>query len=351
MSILKLEPQIANATANFSFGNVFASNFYYANGTLFSGGSGGGGSFISRVDSFIGDGVTSSFTLSSEPAGLEYLLVTIGGVSQPRSSFTTSGNVLTFSFIPPYQSLIEVTSLGGQGAALGAATSVTSSFQPNITSVGTLISLNVSGNVTAPNFIGNASTAGTVTTNAQPNITSVGTLTSLTASGNITTTGSFVGDGTGLSNVATAVSVTSSSQPNITSVGTLTSLNIAGAFSSSSFSEPLVVISNAGGVVTHNFTTSSSFVHLTPANNFTPNFTNVPTTDNRIVVVACIIYQGATGYFPNAMQIDGFGYNVKWANGIAPLPTPNKVDIFSFTLVRFNSSWDVYGQTSTYAAV
>ena len=41
MSILKLEPQIANNSANFSFGNVFASNFYYANGALFSGGGSG----------------------------------------------------------------------------------------------------------------------------------------------------------------------------------------------------------------------------------------------------------------------------------------------------------------------
>ena len=41
MSILKIEPQIANSTANFSFGNVFASNFYYANGALFSGGGSG----------------------------------------------------------------------------------------------------------------------------------------------------------------------------------------------------------------------------------------------------------------------------------------------------------------------
>ena len=39
MSILKLEPQIANSSANFAFGNVFASNFYYANGQAFSGGS------------------------------------------------------------------------------------------------------------------------------------------------------------------------------------------------------------------------------------------------------------------------------------------------------------------------
>jgi hypothetical protein len=111
------------------------------------------------------------------------------------------------------------------------ANTVTTNAQPNITSVGTLTSLAVTGNVSAGNIsatngtftsvIGNgssltalnasnlstgtvpsarltgnynisvtsANTAGTVTTNAQPNITSVGTLTQLNVTGNTTTGG------------------------------------------------------------------------------------------------------------------------------------------------------------------
>lgn len=86
------------------------------------------------------------------------------------------------------------------------AGTVTTSAQPNITSVGTLSSLSVTsditgasltvtGNITGGNIIGTivgnisnavyATTAGTVTTAAQPNITSVGTLTSVTVTGNI----------------------------------------------------------------------------------------------------------------------------------------------------------------------
>ena len=67
--------------------------------------------------------------------------------------------------------------------------------QSNITSLGTLSSLTVSG-----------SAAMTLTTAAQPNITSVGTLSSLTVSGN------------------TNATLTTAAQPNITSVGTLTAL-------------------------------------------------------------------------------------------------------------------------------
>ena len=106
------------------------------------------------------------------------------------------------------------------------AGTVTANAQPNITSVGTLSSLNVSGNLNAGNinltgtanlgtsaratvFVGNlqgnatfAQTANTVTVNAQPNITSTGILTSVVSTGNITTTGYFVGDGSFLTNVS-----------------------------------------------------------------------------------------------------------------------------------------------------
>ena len=52
---------------------------------------------------------------------------------------------------------------------------------------------NIQGsNVTGP--VGSANTAGTVTTNAQPNITSVGNLTSLVVSGNITPTANITYD-------------------------------------------------------------------------------------------------------------------------------------------------------------
>jgi len=73
----------------------------------------------------------------------------------------------------------------------GTATFVTGNAQANITSVGTLTSLNLTGNLTGSNvsagIIGNtgSSLVGTLATPAQTNITSVGTLSSLTVSGNI----------------------------------------------------------------------------------------------------------------------------------------------------------------------
>jgi hypothetical protein len=162
------------------------------------------------------------------------------------------------------------------GTLIGSATSaatVSASSQPNITSLGQLTSLIVSGNISANNAnIGNLVSAtfiqGTLTTSAQPNITSIGTLDSLEVTGNITsenanlgntaTANYFAGNGYALtyingSNVSevqyanfaayagyanitasaeVANAVTNNAQPNITSVGTLTSLTVAGMLTS-----------------------------------------------------------------------------------------------------------------------
>jgi len=165
---------------------------------------------------------------------------------------------------------------------------LTTAAQPNVTSVGTLTSLAVTGNISGANLIGNhfgtgtgltsipganvtgtvanatyavtagtansvaganvsgqvanALVAGTVYTAAQPNITSVGTLTSLAVTGNISganVTGTHYGAATGLTsipaanisgqvaNALVAGTVYTAAQPNITSTGTLTSLTVS----------------------------------------------------------------------------------------------------------------------------
>jgi len=93
--------------------------------------------------------------------------------------------------------------------------------------------VNVSGAITATTFTGNL--AGTVNTAAQTNITSLGTLSALTVSGDITANGNIVGDSstniTGIAGVtATTLSGTlqTAAQTNVTSVGTLTGLDVNG---------------------------------------------------------------------------------------------------------------------------
>jgi len=160
------------------------------------------------------------------------------------------------------------------------AATITTASQPNITSIGNLTTLTVTGNITTGNanlgnaaianfFIGSganlanlpaanlvgavpsANIANTVTVNAQPNITSLGNLTSIEIVGNanignietvnIVTANYFYGDGSNITGIdGNAVSsevananfasysgyVTNPQQSNITAVGNLTSLRI-----------------------------------------------------------------------------------------------------------------------------
>ena len=114
---------------------------------------------------------------------------------------------------------------GQVGNALVAGTVYTNA-QPNITSVGTLTSVAVTGNATAGNVYANSGTVGaslltgTLTTAAQPNVTSVGTLSSLSvtgnvAAGNLTTTGVLSVTGTGVSSIAGNLDMTSNTIINL----------------------------------------------------------------------------------------------------------------------------------------
>jgi hypothetical protein len=145
---------------------------------------------------------------------------------------------------------------------------LTTADQPNITSVGTLGNLvvnnNISGNyvgadhIVVSNYI-NASTitasvglGGTLTTVAQPNVTSVGTLSSLAVTGAVTA-GSFSGPLTGnvTGNVSgTAATVTTAAQPAITSVGTLSGLTVSGATAVGSLNAGAGLIQTTGNVQT-----------------------------------------------------------------------------------------------------
>jgi hypothetical protein len=119
----------------------------------------------------------------------------------PYTFSTATGNVPLAELDANFASVANNVSSANTALTALTAGTVTTNAQPNIRSVGTLTSLSVTGNVTANLFVGTisgsvanagyattagfATTAGTVITAAQPNITSIGTLTSLSVAGNI----------------------------------------------------------------------------------------------------------------------------------------------------------------------
>ena len=185
-------------TGNVSAANVYAANYYYANGRPFNAGGNpygpnnslqynNNGTFDGSAN-LIFDNTTQLLSVPSiNISGLSNLgpvgNVTITGGGSGYL-LTTDGNGL-LNWQPP-----------GSGSAISNGQSNVSIDQSNgnvtigVNNVANVVtftsnSVLVNGNVTATNFLGNATTAGTVTTNAQPNVTSVGTLTAVTVTGNV----------------------------------------------------------------------------------------------------------------------------------------------------------------------
>lgn len=117
----------------------------------------------------------------------------------------------------------------------------------------------------------------------------------------------------------------------------------------SGIAESFTTLTGATGTVTHDVSLGTIFYHTGVTANFTPNLTNVPTTDSRARVVVLIINQGSTAYMPTAMQIDGTSQTIKWAGGVSPSGTANGINFVSFTLIRAASAWIVTAQTSTFS--
>lgn len=164
------------------------------------------------------------------------------------------------------------------------------------------------------------------------------TVTNLAVTGNITVSGNVTATG----NVTTSGTFSGG-------IGTLNNVTLNGYTTQGQTAEVVsTAITGASGTVVHDTSTGTTFYHSSIAANFTANFTNVPTTNNRTITVALILVQGSTPYYPNAIQINGTGQTIKWANAATPTPTASRVELVSFSLIYMAGAWTVIGQLSTY---
>ena len=215
-------------TGNVAAGNVLTNNLLYANGVAWDLQEPAGSNTQVQFNNNNDFGASSDFTFNNNTKVL-----------------TVSGNILGSNIYA---------NTGTIGAASLTGTLTTAS-QPNVTSLGTLTSLNVSGIITGANitantgvFTGNGSgltalNASNVSTgtlaqarlaNASVTLGSTAltlgsTITTVTGLVSVTST-TFVGSLTGAA--TTAGTVTTAAQGNITSVGTLTSLDVSGNITS-----------------------------------------------------------------------------------------------------------------------
>ena len=110
------------------------------------------------------------------------------------------------------------------------------------------------------------------------------------------------------------------------------------------------LINSVGSTGTVAFDTSKQGIFYVngPTGGIIANFTNVPTTNLRVLTPTVILSQSATQQTITAVQIDGVAQTLKWANSTTPTATASKQDVFGFSLIRSGSAWTVLGQLSTY---
>ncbi len=191
--------------------------------------------------------VTSSISNVTLNTNTLRMGVTPANTSLTASITQTSSQQITIDIDPANVFSANFSGVSGALANLTGTLTTNSNSQPNITSVGTLANLTVTGNANVGNIGATGVVAttlgGTLTTISQPNVTSVGNLTSLNVTGNIrssayiggnvSTTGAnaiFVGDGGLLSNLTVSAGssiVNGNSNVSITANGNVTT-SVAG---------------------------------------------------------------------------------------------------------------------------
>lgn len=76
------------------------------------GASGGGGNTVAdltiSVDTYVGDGTTTSYSLASQPQADQYITVIVNGVTQHISDYSFTGRLLTFAVAPALADDIEI---------------------------------------------------------------------------------------------------------------------------------------------------------------------------------------------------------------------------------------------------
>jgi hypothetical protein len=192
----------------------------------------GNGAFLTGIDTSLIANGNSNVSVAQNGN----VTISVAGNSAVAVFTGTGANINGYANVTGNLSAGNVTATDVSGTTLGGT--LTTAAQPNITSVGTLSSLAVTGTITGGNIFANAGTvganllAGTLTTAAQPNVTSVGNLTSLTiaANGNITMSGAeaTLSGANLVSATLLTGTLTTAAQPNVTSVGTLSSLTTSG---------------------------------------------------------------------------------------------------------------------------
>ena len=136
----------------------------------------------------------------------------------------------------------------------------------------------------------------------------------------------------------------------VTSTATFSGdVTIAGNLKIQEMSEDVIDVALSSNVASLDYSTGNIFwITSTPSAAMTWSITNAPTTNGRTFSITGFVTQGATGYIPSTLNVNGSSATIKWFGGTSPTPTSTsgKIDIFNFTLIRRGDAWTALGNAS-----
>lgn len=141
-----------------------------------------------------------------------------------------------------------------------------------------------------------------------------------------------------------------SASPTFTGTATFDGITVTGSARFQEMVEDVVDVSHSANVLALDYNAGNVFYMATAFSaSATVNVTNAPTTDGRVFTVTLFAVQGATGYNPTTLNINGSAATIKWAGGVTPTPTSSagKIDIYSFTIIRRASAWTALASAVT----
>ena len=132
------------------------------------------------------------------------------------------------------------------------------------------------------------------------------------------------------------------------SVNLLHNINVNGITNLGSTSETIIPINNPTTGYTHNFLSGSILYVTGVTGNTTIDLVNVPTNNNKGIGLTVMIEQGSTAYMINFIKINGSPVSIIWSGGSLPAGNINSYDIVSFSILKINGAWKVFGQLTTF---
>lgn len=95
--------------------------------------------------------------------------------------------------------------------------------------------------------------------------------------------------------------------------------------------------------------TNGTVWHITVGGAVVANFINVPTTDARVTTFTIMVQQGSPAYLITTVTVNGTAVTIQWQGNITPSGgTANRKDVFTFSVLRLNSVWQVLGSMSSF---